>query len=356
MGCVGFIASCGLAPTAMAQDETAPTRLQGVTVTDSAVEDAYKVEEAQSPKLTAPLIDTPRTVSVITNAVIEQTASFSLQDALRTVPGITLGAGEGGTASADIPLIRGVDATADTYVDGARDVGSQTRETFAVDRVEVYKGPNSAFGGRGSAGGSINIVSKLPQADNFAVGQITAGTSDFKRVTVDVNRRIGDTLALRINGLWHDADVAGRDSVFDKRWGIAPSLTWGLGTDTSLTLAYYHYQTDAMPDYGIPLTSSGQLSGGVRKPADTDYDNFYGLKDRDFQKTRQGFGQRAVPARLRRRLDAEQHHALVAQPQPLCRHQPGRQQGQCRQRLCLAQFEKPQLDQPVAGRQHQPGG
>lgn len=287
MGCVGFIASCGLAPTAMAQDETAPTRLQGVTVTDSAVEDAYKVEEAQSPKLTAPLIDTPRTVSVITNAVIEQTASFSLQDALRTVPGITLGAGEGGTASADIPLIRGVDATADTYVDGARDVGSQTRETFAVDRVEVYKGPNSAFGGRGSAGGSINIVSKLPQADNFAVGQITAGTSDFKRVTVDVNRRIGDTLALRINGLWHDADVAGRDSVFDKRWGIAPSLTWGLGTDTSLTLAYYHYQTDAMPDYGIPLTSSGQLSGGVRKPADTDYDNFYGLKDRDFQKTRQ---------------------------------------------------------------------
>ena len=288
MGCVGFIASCGLAPVAMAQDDGArPTRLQGVTVTDSAVEDTYKVEEAQSPKLTAPLIDTPRTVSVITNAVIEQTASFSLQDALRTVPGITLGAGEGGTASADIPLIRGVDATADTYVDGARDVGSQTRETFAVDRVEVYKGPNSAFGGRGSAGGSINIVSKLPEDTNFAVAQVTGGTSDFKRATLDVNRRIGDNLAFRINGLWHDADVAGRDSVYDKRWGVAPSLTWGLGTDTSMTLAYYHYETKGMPDYGIPLTSSGQLSGGVRKPADTDYDNFYGLKDRDFQKTRQ---------------------------------------------------------------------
>lgn len=288
IGCVGFIASCGLVPaSALAQEDGGqPTRLQGVTVTDSAIEDVYKVEEAQSPKLTAPLIDTPRTISVITGAVLEQTASFSLQDALRTVPGITLGAGEGGTASADIPLIRGVDATADTYIDGARDVGSQTRETFAVERIEVYKGPNSAFGGRGSAGGSINIVSKLPEDGNFAVAQLTGGTSDFKRVTVDVNRKIGDKLAFRLNGLWHDADVAGRDAVFDKRWGIAPSLTWGIGTDTRMTLAYYHYETDAMPDYGIPLTSSGQLADGTRRPAAVDYDNFYGLRDRDFQKTR----------------------------------------------------------------------
>lgn len=287
MGCVGFIASCGLAPAAaLAQDNGGePTRLQGVTVTDSAVEDGYKAEAISSPKATAPLIDTPRTVNVITGAVLEATASYSLQDALRTIPGITLGAGEGGTASADIPMIRGVDATSDTYVDGARDIGSQTRETFAVERIEVFKGPNSAFGGRGAAAGSINIVSKLPQDTDFATAQITGGTSDFKRASVDVNRKVGDKLAFRINAMWQDADVAGRDEVFDNRWGVAPSVTWGVGTDTQMTLSYYHYETDAMPDYGIPLTTSGQLAGGVRKPADTDYDNFYGLLDRDFQKT-----------------------------------------------------------------------
>ncbi|HKT85412.1 MAG TPA: TonB-dependent siderophore receptor [Novosphingobium sp.] len=284
LSCVGFIATAP-APAA-AQDTVEPTRLEGVRVTDTAVENDYGADRVQSPKATAPLLDTPRTINVITNDVLRDSASFEFADALRTVPGITLGAGEGGVASADIPLIRGIDATSDTYVDGLRDVGSQTRETFAVERIEVFKGPNSAFGGRGSAGGAINIVSKLPQDENFAKADVTLGTDEFKRITADVNRKLADNLALRINALWHDADVPGRDAVFNKRWGVAPSVTWGIGTDTHATVSYYHYETDDMPDYGIPLTSRDQLPGGIRRPADTDYDNFYGLTNRDFQKTK----------------------------------------------------------------------
>jgi catecholate siderophore receptor len=284
LGCVGFVASFPI--PAAAQQSGAPTRLEGVTVRDTAVTQEFRAHELQSPKATAPLLDTPRIVDVITNAVIESSASYSVQEALRTVPGITLGAGEGGVASADIPLIRGLDATADTFVDGARDVGSQLRETFAIEQIEVIKGPNTAFGGRSTSAGTINIVSKTPQATDFISGQVAVGTSDFQRVSTDINQQIGDRLAVRLNAMWHDASVAGRDSVRDDRWGVAPSVTWGVGEPFSATFLYYHYETDGIPDYGVPLTSRNQLPGGLREPVDVDYDNFYGLTARDFQESR----------------------------------------------------------------------
>ncbi|PEQ14349.1 TonB-dependent siderophore receptor [Novosphingobium sp. PC22D] len=284
VGCVGFIAVAAQPVMAQTKDGE-PTRLEGMTVTDSAVEDSYRAEQT-SPKATAPLVDTPRIITVVSEAVIRDSASFTLEDALRTVPGITLGAGEGGTASADIPLIRGIDSTGSVFVDGLRDIGSQTREIFALEQIEVTKGPNSAFGGRGTAGGSINLVSKVARAGVFAEGQVTAGTSDLVRVTADANVQLNDKLAVRIVGMYHDSDVPGRDAVFDDRWGVLPSITWGVGSPISATLSYYHYETDAMPDYGIPLTSRDQLAGGVREPADVDRDNFYGLLARDFQKTK----------------------------------------------------------------------
>lgn len=288
LGCVGFIASFSTAASAQDGANT-PVRLEGMTVTDTAIEEAYRAEQ-KSPKATAPLVDTPRIVTVVSEEVMEDTASFSLEDALRTVPGITLGAGEGGVASADIPLIRGIDATGSVFVDGVRDIGSQTREVFAVEQIEVAKGPSSAFGGRGTAAGAINLVSKVAREGNFGTGQVTVGTSDLIRVTADANAQVADKLAVRIIGLYHDSKVPGRDSVYDDRWGVLPSISWGVGTPWTATLSYYHYETDAMPDYGIPLTSRRQLQPDeelpdIRRPADVDRDNFYGLLARDFQKT-----------------------------------------------------------------------
>lgn len=106
-----------------------------------------------SPKYTAPVRDIPRTVTVIPESVIQNTASDSLVEALRTIPGITLGAGEGGNPVGDRPFIRGYDSQASTFVDGMRDIGAQSREVFNLESVEVSKGPNGAFGGRGAAGG-----------------------------------------------------------------------------------------------------------------------------------------------------------------------------------------------------------
>ncbi|HDS1683439.1 TPA: TonB-dependent siderophore receptor [Pseudomonas putida] len=252
----------------------------------------YKVEKASSQKYTAPLVDTPRSVTVIPQQVIKDTNALTLQDALRTVPGITFGAGEGGNPQGDRPFIRGFDAQGDTYLDGVRDTGAQTREIFAIESVEVAKGPNSAIGGRGAAGGTINLVSKRAHLGNSLDGAWTWGSDQTQRYTFDGNYQFSDTVAGRLNLMTHESNVAGRDKVNYDRWGIAPSLAFGLGTATRVNLDYYHLESDDLPDSGIPYTiptagSAARTSAHPSKPNDGgDSDNFYGLTDRDFRKSR----------------------------------------------------------------------
>ena len=252
-----------------------------------------------APKQVAPLVDTPRSVVVVPAEVIAQTGSTSLQEALRTVPGITLGAAEGGNPIGDRPFIRGFDTQGSIYVDGLRDLAAQTREVFATESIQIVRGSDSTLGGRGSAGGTINIIAKLPVADTFGVLAASVGNADLKRVTADTNIRLAPTVAARMQALWHDGGVAGRDAIWQRRWGIAPSVTIGLGTSTRLTASYYRLQSHELPDSGIPyLYTIGNAPGaGViwSEPAvgrvtlasgqsgSVDRSSFYGLRDRDFR-------------------------------------------------------------------------
>ncbi len=251
---------------------------------------SYQVERASSQKYTAPLVNTPRSVTVVPQQVIKDTAAVSLQDALRTVPGITMGAGEGGNPQGDRPFIRGFDAQSDTYLDGVRDTGSQTREIFDIESIEVSKGPNSSFGGRGSAGGSINLVTKKARLGDFTNGGFTWGSDQTQRYTADINRQFLDSAAFRLNLMSHESNVAGRDEVNYDRWGVAPSLAFGLGTDTRLNLDFYHMESNDLPDSGIPYgysVGTTHTAANPDKPVDGgDSSNFYGLTNRDFRKTR----------------------------------------------------------------------
>lgn len=275
-------------------NQKAPSKaiaLDATSITGEAQDStSYQVEKASSQKYTAPLVDTPRSVTVIPQQVLKDTAATSLQDALRTVPGITFGAGEGGNPQGDRPFIRGFDAQGDTYLDGVRDTGGQSREIFDIESVEVSKGPNSSFGGRGSAGGSLNLVSKLPKQQDFLNGGFTYGSDQTRRYTLDVNRQFLEGAAFRLNLMSHEQNVAGRDSVNYDRWGVAPSLTFGLGTPTRVNVSYYHMESDDLPDSGIPYGygSNAPKAPHVHdKPTDGgDSNNFYGLKDRDYRKTR----------------------------------------------------------------------
>jgi catecholate siderophore receptor len=241
-------------------------------------------------KFTAPLLDTPKSVTVVPAEVISQTGAVSLTDALRTVPGITIGAGEGGNPVGDNLFIRGYNAQTDTYVDGIRDAGSQSREIFNLEQVEVVKGPNSAYGGRSSAGGGVNLVSKTAQAYDFNSISLGAGSDKYKRFTGDVNRNIGSNSAFRLNVMAHDADTPGRDVVGGSRWGVAPTVTFGLEGPSRAIFSLYHLTTHEIPDTGIPfnnpLTTGNLARNGDGRPWSVDRATFYGLANRDFRDTK----------------------------------------------------------------------
>lgn len=240
--------------------------------------------EPSGNKFVAPLVDTPRAVTVIPQQVIEQTAAMSLQDILANSPGITLGAGEGGQPLADRPIIRGQTSGNNIFVDGLRDAGGQQRELFNLEQVEVVKGPDAVYAGRGSGGGSINLATKQPRLTTFTNASIGAGTDGYLRGTVDGNYRVGENAALRLNIMGAQGDVPGRDTVDYDKWGVAAAFAAGLGTDTTFTASYYHLTSNQMPDYGLPLFTKTNVRDDESGILDVPRDAFYGLKDRDYLK------------------------------------------------------------------------
>lgn len=139
---------------------------------------------------------------VLPSQVIEESGSTSFVEALRMVPGITFGAGEGGNPQGDWPFIRGFDAQGSTYIDGIRSVGGQSREIFAIEQIEVVKGGDLTIRSRQRRRQSGSMVSKMPRLENSARAAFSYGTDNYKRATVDANYQIGDPVAVRLNGMW----------------------------------------------------------------------------------------------------------------------------------------------------------
>ncbi len=254
--------------------------------------DSYKADRAATPKYTEPLRNVPQTITVVPKAVMQDQNATSLRDVLRNVPGISMQAGEGGVPAGDNLSVRGFNARTDIFIDGVRDFGGYSRDSFNLEQLEVSKGPSSSNAGRGSTGGSINQVSKAPGLENFVDGNFGVGNEEYKRATVDVNRALPNGkvpgLAMRLNALYHDAETPRRDEVRNNRVGFAPSLALGLGTPNRLTLSYFMLDQDNMPDYGIPWVpaTNNALFLYRDKPAPVDPSNFYGLTTRDYEKTR----------------------------------------------------------------------
>ena len=250
-----------------------------------------------SPKYTEPLRDIPQTITVIDKETIEEQGATTLRDVLRNIPGITVAAGEGGTPAGDNLTLRGFSARNDIYVDGARDLGPQTRDPFNLEQVEVVKGPSSTFSGRGSTGGTINLVSKSPNFRPFYDFSLQLGNDRTKRLTGDVNlplERIGlgERTAFRLNFLAHDSNFAGREVIENNRWGIAPTLIFGLGNKSTFVLSYFHLDQDNISDYGIPWVpaTNNVLVDFRDKPAPVPRDTFYGFSDRDQEKLKADLG------------------------------------------------------------------
>ena len=241
-----------------------------------------------SPKYTAPLRDIPQTINVIPSRLMEEQGVSTLRDALRNVTGITFQAGEGGTPAGDQMTIRGFSARTDMFIDGIRDAGGYSRDTFNLEQVEVAKGPSSAIAGRGSTGGSINMVSKAPHMDSARAVTFEGGTADFKRGTIDLNAPIESLrgAAMRLNAMFTDGGVPRRDVVHNQSWAFAPSLALGLTSPTRVTVGYLHLDQDNVPDYGLPWVPATNVPlaayANAQSPAAPS--NYYGLVARDFEK------------------------------------------------------------------------
>jgi catecholate siderophore receptor len=288
---VGQLAAQTTAPAEKKKEEAQNNEeLAEIVVKANADRALYKPEALKSPKFTKPVRDIPQTLTVVPEELIKEQNATNLRDVLRNVPGISMQAGEGGGGPAGDNLsIRGFAARSDIFVDGLRDTadGGYSRDPFNLEQVEVAKGPASTNAGRGSTGGSINLSSKTPKEQARYDVMLSGGTDSFYRGTFDVNQPIPNLngVAFRLNGMYHEQEIPGRDFVENERWGIAPSIAFGLGTDTRFTLSYLHLDQDNVPDYGIPFVPKTSvnpaLPGGIPP---VDFDNYYGLLSRDYEK------------------------------------------------------------------------
>lgn len=270
-----------IVPGALYAQQTLPTvNVRSTQETD------YRTETSANPKVVRPLSETPQTISVIRKELLQDQQAMTVSDALRNTPGITMLMGENGnTATGDSIFMRGVDTQGSIFVDGMRDVGSYSRDLFNIEQVEVIKGPAGADIGRGSPSGYVNVVTKLPERDNFATGTLSVGSGVLARLTADMNRRLGGqdgTTAVRLNVMKQGGGVAGRDEVRNGAWGIAPSAAFGLGTPTRIYLYGHHLERDKRPDGGLPTVGlPGYYSAalGEIRPGKVDTANYYGARD-----------------------------------------------------------------------------
>lgn len=275
-----------LAPSAHADEAADAEKRDTIVVTGVRAADAnpnananapYKVEKSANGKFTEPLRDTPKTITAIPKEVIEDMGATSFREVVRSTPGVTLGTGEGGNAFGDRIFIRGFEARNDIYIDGLRDPGVTSREVFAVEQIEIIKGPSSSYGGRGTTGGLVSLQSKRPSfLDDYVVVEGGVGTENYWRGTIDANYRLSDSVAVRVNGLYHSADTPGRDYVETERYGGTVALAAHLTDTLSLGADYYTYRMDGIPDFGHPFDIT------TSRPYKVNPDNFYGVIGRDF--------------------------------------------------------------------------
>ncbi|MEO7495651.1 MAG: catecholate siderophore receptor Fiu, partial [Massilia sp.] len=281
------MASAGMPLLSAAQTAPAqPQTLPAIQVTADAV--GYKAETS-NPKLTAPLVDTPQTITVITREVLQEQGAISLLEALRNTPGITLQLGENGNTSAgDTFQMRGFATQSSIFIDGMRDLGAVSRDVFNVEQIEVSKGPSGADVGRGAASGYINLATKLPSLEDAISAGVAIDSGDTKRVNVDVNRRLGASSAFRLNVMGKDGGQIGRKAIQQQAHGIAPALAFGLGTPTRVYLYSQHVRQDGRPDGGFPTIGlEGYLNANtlLQNAPMVERNNYYGLAG-DFEKTR----------------------------------------------------------------------
>jgi len=275
-----------LAPAAAYAQEAKKEQLMPEITVQATQENDFKADKAVSAKYTEPLLNTPQTITVIKKELIEQQGAVTLTEALRNTPGVgAFFLGENGsTSTGDAIYMRGFDTSSAIFVDGIRDLGSISRDVFNIEQVDVLKGPAGTDNGRSSPTGSVNLISKQPTLEEAVSSTVSYGSANQKRVTLDADRVLDAEkgMAMRINAMADDGGVVGRDVVHNRRWAIAPTFAYGLGSANRFYVDYLHVKQNNLPDGGVSTiglpgyTSPDTSRSYISKAAAVNPSNFYG--------------------------------------------------------------------------------
>lgn len=279
-----------LAASAGAWSQTTPAApgaaLPTVTVTDTVEaqgKDSLRTNTTNIGKGTQELRDIPQSITVVPEKLMDDRNLDTVREALRNTAGITFQAAEG--AEEDIRL-RGFSlaTTGDIFLDGMRDPAFYDRDTFNQDRIEVLRGSASMLFGRGSTGGAVNQVSKVPRLINDHEVTTTVGSHRYGRVTGDFNFHTGENSALRLNAMATKADNNGAGSAIEKN-GVAGAYRWGIGTRNEFIGSLYYLNNDNGINYGLPWIKPNASDSNATQTLvpGQDPDQYYGLSS-DYNK------------------------------------------------------------------------
>lgn len=238
-----------------------PTQPGGVTLPPISVQGAQPDNTLQGTtglgRLPGPIQSIPQTIIVVPPEIMRQQNVTSLEQALRNVPGITSSTGEGnGGVQGDQLRIRGFNGQNDIYTDGLRDFGTFSRDTFNVEEVQALLGPSALTFGAGSVGGAVNMTTRLPHLGTSFNANVTGGMGPMARAVADLNYQVNATTAVRAVVMGQQrADTPGLDGIDGYRWGTAASVAFGLGTDTTFTFEYMHYEYEETASGGVPVST-----------------------------------------------------------------------------------------------------
>ncbi|MDN4543545.1 TonB-dependent siderophore receptor [Pseudomonas sp. C32] len=243
------------------------TILPATSVSAEAEADDPRVTQTNTATRTnTPVRYVPQAIDSIKTSNVSDYGTNDLGTALSGIPNVSSGA----DTRFDSLRIRGFDASNDFYLDGIRDDSQYVRDLHNIERIDVLKGPAAVLYGRGSQGGIVNRVSKLPEFGRRSTIEAQGGSEDLRSLYADLSTDPSENISLRLN-MGNMDENSFRDGVSGNRQLFAPSMSWQLTPDLNWLVQYEYSRYNRTPDRGIP--------GVNGRPADVGRDTTYGSEN-----------------------------------------------------------------------------
>lgn len=265
------------------------TNVIGVGTTENAwgpVEGYVATRTAAGTKTDTPIVEAPRSMSVITRAQMDDRGVQNLDDAVRYMPGV-IASSYGSDSRADWLRVRGFEPT--QFLDGLPlpkgSYANPKAETWNLERITLLRGPASSVYGQTPPGGMLDMVSRRPEAIASHEVRAEVGSNNRKQINFDSTGKVDDEgqFLYRVDGVVRDSGMP-VDHTDDKRYNLAPSLTWNMDDDTHLTFLSQFTRDDTgvsgqfLPLQGTKLDSPlGDISHhkNLGDPESDHYDRTY---------------------------------------------------------------------------------